>query len=267
MDATGVNGTGFALADSAVDNVGLMQQSLSTNSPVNMITFADRAGDFFRNSGVVAEIHGAAGSNAVAFGNGAGDVLDNEVSGVIYGNVSFGNGVGDYLANNGAISGNITLGSGLGDIISNNGAINGNVTLGNGWGDAYYGQHGHLNGTLTCGNGGDYVYSGSGYEVATAGLGNDVFYAGAGGRLTINEKASAQLVGAVDIVSNFQVATGAAGLGTYLHFDASMLGSTSFMSDGQGGTWIAMGLGGGAYSYVDVQGVGVSTVQSQSYFA
>ena len=39
------------------------------------------------------------------------------------------------------------------------------------------------------------------------------------------------------------------------------------MSDGNGGTWIAMGLGGGAYSYLDVVGVGVSTVHAQTYFA
>jgi hypothetical protein len=247
MDATGVSGTGFTLVDSVLDNVGLMYQSLSTASPVNMITFADHAGDYFRNSGVVAEIHGAAGSNAVAFGNGGGDVLDNEASGVIYGNVSFGSGAGDSMVNDGAIYGN--------------------VTLGNGAADAYYGQKGHLYGNVVCGSGGDYVYSGSGYETATAGLGNDVFYAGAGGGLVINETAAAQHANELDTVANFQVATGVAGQGTYLHFDASMASSTFFMSDGHSGTWIAMSLGGGNYSFIDVLGAGVSTVQSQSYFA
>lgn len=247
MDATGANGTGFALVDSVLNNAGLMYESLSTASAVNMITFGNHAGDYFTNSGVVAEIHAAAGSRAVSFGNGAGDILSNESSGVIYGDVSFG--------------------SGAGDAVVNNGAIYGNVILGNGAGDAYYGQHGHLNGNVVCGSGGDIVYSGSGYETATAGLGNDSFYSGSGGGLVIAETVAAQQANALDVVNNFQVATGELGKGTYLHLDAALSSTTLFMSDGNGGTWIAMGLGGGAYSYLDVVGVGASTVHAQTYFA
>ena len=81
-------------------------------------------------------------------------------------------------------------------------------------GDAYYGQHGHLNGNVVCGSGGDIVYSGSGYETATAGLGNDSFYSGSGGGLVIAETVAAQQANALDVVNNFQVATGELGKGT-----------------------------------------------------
>jgi hypothetical protein len=247
MDATGASGTGFYLNDSVLNNAGLMYQSVASASAVNMIAFGHHAGDYFSNSGVVAEIHAAPGSRAVSFGNGAGDILSTESAGVIYGDVSFGTGAGDAVVNNGAIYGNVILGSGAGD--------------------AYYGQHGHLNGNVVCGAGGDIVYSGSGYETATAGLGNDSFYSASGGGLVIAETVAAQQANALDVVNNFQVATGELGKGTYLHLDAALSSTTLFMSDGNGGTWIAMGLGGGAYSYLDVVGVGVSTVHAQTYFA
>lgn len=245
MDSSN-SSNGFNLVDTTLSNTGEVYQTVSSSSAVDMITTANHAGDTIYNAGVIAQIHGSASSSAVAFGNGAGDVLSNDVGGIIIGNVKFG--------------------SGAGDSVLNNGIINGNVALGAGAGDAYYGQNGHLYGTLICGDGGDYVYSGSGYESVAAGKGNDIFYSGNGGGLVINETAAAQRANALDTVTNFQVA-GGVGTGTYLHFDASMASSTFFMSDGSGGTWIAMGLGGGAYSYVDVIGVGELTVQSQTYFA
>jgi len=231
-----------------VDNMGLIYSEAHGSGTVNMITFGSGTGDYLYNTGVIALVGAtSAASNAVLLGGGAGDFLVNTSSGVIYGNVS--------------------LGSGAGGLVNNNGLIYGNVNLGSGATDVYYGQNGHLYGSVTCGNGGDNVYSGTGAETAIAGTGNDYFHSATGGQMTVYEKAAAQLTNGYDTVANFQTYNATTGVGTFLHIDASLHATTGFTSDGAGGTYVYMGLGGGNYSYIDVVGVSVAQVQAQTYFA
>ncbi|WP_298356315.1 hypothetical protein [Rhodoblastus sp.] len=246
MDATGANGTGFSMADSVLNNAGTMYESLATSSPINMITFGDHAGDYFVNSGVVAEMHAAALSNAIAFGNGAGDVLNNNAGGAIYGNIAMGTGAGDDVINSGLIVGNVTLGSGAGDL--------------------YYGTQGKLSGTVICGSGGDLVYTGSDSEYVTGGLGNDYFVAGTGGSLILREGVANQAANGWDTVVNFQAYNAASGTGTFLHLDPAMASTTTFTAF-QGGTLVQMSLGGGNSAYVNVTGASVAEVKAQTYFS
>lgn len=246
MDATGAGGTGFIMSDSIVANAGLMYQNVTTSSPENMVTFGNHAGDYFVNYDVVAEMHAAAGSNAIAFGDGAGDVLNNMAGGAIYGGVAMGAGAGDAVINSGLIVGNVTLGSGAGDL--------------------YYGTQGQLSGTVVCGSGGDLVYTGSDSEYATGGLGNDYFAAGTGGSLILQEGVANQVANGWDTVSNFQAYNAASGTGTFLHLDPAMASTTTFTAF-QGGTLVQMSLGGGNSAYVNVTGASVAEVKAQTYFS
>ena len=245
--AGGFVGFGAGAGD-ILDNMGVVYSEAHGSGAVNMITFGSGTGDYLYNNGVIA-LMGAtnAASNAVLLGSGAGDYLINTSSGAIYGNVS--------------------AGSGAGELIDNNGLIYGNVNLGNGATNVYYGQNGHLYGSVICGSGGDYVYSGTAAEPATAGTGNDYFHSANGAQMTINETAAAQLTNGYDTVANFQISNATTGAGTFLHIDASLHATTGFTSDGAGGTYVYMGLGGGNYSYIDVVGASVAQVQAQTYFA
>jgi hypothetical protein len=225
-----------------------MHQTVSDATiSVNMITLADNAGDHVYNIGTIAETgSGNAASHAISFGNGAGDYLYNGAAGAVYGNVSVGNGASDYVYNAGFISGTFSLGNGVGDL--------------------YIGTAGQLYGAVVCGAGGDYIYTGSDVESIVAGKGNDSITCGDNGRTILTETASQQLSNGWDTVANFQTATGAPNVGTLIHLDAAMAATTNFIAF-NGGTIIQMNLGGGLYSYIDVLGVGVSTVQAQTYFA
>ena len=231
MDATNTsNSTGFNVNNSAVDNFGVMYQLVAGSTATTMIKTGDGAGDYVYNTGTIAVITGngaSPASAAIAMGNGAGDYVDNLAGGHIYGN----------------------------------------VLLGNGAGDIYSGAQGKLTGTIVCGSGGDTVYTGSDFEVAKAGSGNDTFTAGTGGETIIQETAAVQLSNGYDIVSNFQAYNAPTQQGTFLQIGASLQATTGFMSDGAGGTYVYMGLGGGTYSYIDVLGASVAQVKAQTYFA
>jgi hypothetical protein len=186
-----------------------------------------------------------------------------------------GNGVGDYVYNTGTLaeipgdypnSAAVRMGNGAGDYVYNSGVIYGNVVLGNGAGDAYLGANGKISGTITCGSGGDRINTGSDIEIVKAGTGNDTFNVGTGGETIIQESAAKQLSNGFDVVSNFQSYAAAAQQGTFLQLDASFASSTNFIAY-NGGTLVQMSLGGGNYSYVDVLGSSVASVQAQTYFA
>jgi hypothetical protein len=229
MNATNTgNFTGFAVQNSGVFNAGLMYQIVAGSTATIMIQTGNGVGDYVYNTGTLAELLGAGASTASAA-------------------VALGNGAGDY--------------------VYNSGQIYGNVVLGNGVGDAYLGATGKIAGTIFCGSGGDRVDTGADIEIVKAGTGNDTFNIGTGGESIIQEAAAKQLSNGFDVVSNFQIYNATTKLGTFLQIDASLHATTGFTSDGAGGTYVYMGLGGGNYSYIDVVGVGVATVQAQTYFA
>jgi hypothetical protein len=229
MDATNANNfMGFNVRDSAVVNVGLMYQVVAGSTTTTMIKTGNGVGDYVYNIGTLAEVLGPGGSAASAA---------------------------------------IVLGDGGGDYVYNSGVIYGNVALGNGAGDAYLGGKGTIAGTITCGSGGDRVDTGADIEIVKAGAGNDTFNIGTGGETILQEKAAQQLSNGFDLVSNFQSYDPATKLGTFLQIDASLQATTGFTSDGAGGTYVYMGLGGGAYSYIDVLGASVAEVEAQTYFA
>jgi hypothetical protein len=242
--------SGFSVGDSFVGNYGTMSETVASSSAVNMIVFGNGAGDSLYNGGTIVETQ-SGGSNpsssAVLFGSGAGDRLGNGSGGTIDGNVKFGSGNGQY--------------------VNNQGVINGNVYLGAGVADAYYGASGHLVGTgsLFMGNGGDTAVMGNGTENVQAGLGFDNMTMSNGGLTYVYEPLSEQQNGGWDYVNNFQTANGATHQGTYLILSASLSGSTTF-SAFNGGTLVTMALGSGHFSYIDLPGAAVSTVQAQSQF-
>jgi hypothetical protein len=244
------NSTGIAANDSIIDNLGVIYQTVAgSTATVNMIQLGSANGDYVYNGGTLYLAQsggGNAASHAIAVGNGSHDYVDNIAGGQIFGNIAFGTGAGDSLINAGLIVGNITLGNGVGD--------------------QYSGTQGKLFGTVVCGSGGDTVSAGSDVETIAAGLGNDTFNMANGGETVIHETLAAQHLNGFDIVSNFQTYQAATQQGTFLQLAPSMSATTSFIAY-NGGTLVQMALGGGNYSYVDVLGVGVSTVQAQTYFA
>ena len=228
IDATNANNfMGFNVRDSAVFNAGLMYQLVAGYATTTMIKTGDGVGDHVYNTGTIAEVLGIGGSAASAA---------------------------------------IVLGDGAGDYVYNSGQIYGNVVLGNGAGDAYLGANGKISGTIICGNGGDRINTGSDIEIVKAGTGNDTFNIATGGESIIQETAAKQLSNGFDVVSNFQSYDAAQQQGTFLQLDPSFSGSTNFIAY-NGGTLVQMALGGGAYSYVDVLGASVASVQAQTYFA
>jgi hypothetical protein len=244
---TNVDGLSISGANSYLYNTGAIYDAVNdASAAVNAIKMGSLAGLYVANIGVI-WVGGAtnAATEVVSFGSGAGDYLYNGATGAIYGNIAMGDGGGDYVANSGLIYGT--------------------VTLGNGAGEAYYGANGELVGKLVCGSGGDTVYTGSDVESVTGGLGNDYILVGTGGETILKEGVANQGTNGWDTVSNFQTVTGAPNIGTYLHLDAGMAATTNFIAY-NGGTLVQMALGGGNYSYVDVLGVGVSTVKAQTYF-
>lgn len=242
----------FNVENSTVVNVsggGMYEGVNDSLVGVDMMTFGDADGDYLYNAGLVDEVpnsgNGNPASNAVLFGAGAADGLYNDSGGEVYGNVQ--------------------LGSGAGQGVFNAGTIDGTVKLGDGAGDYYDGPAGKEIGGIVCGNGGDYVFTGSGLEVVTAGLGNDYFAMANGGETVIQELGAYQQSNGVDAIVNFQTYNAAAAQGTFLHLDASMAGATNFY-DYNGGTLVQMNLGGGNYSYIDVLNTAVATVQAQTYY-
>ena len=228
MDGTNANNqAGFAVQNSAVFNSGLIYQIVAGSTAVAMIQTGNGGGDNVYNTGTLAELLGAGANSADAA-------------------VALGNGAGDY--------------------VYNSGQIYGNVVLGNGAGDAYLGATGKIAGTIICGSGGDRINTGSDIEIVKAGTGNDTFNVGTGGETIIQETAAKQISNGFDVVSNFQSYNAATQQGTFLKLDASFASSTSF-SAYNGGTLVQMSLGGGNYSYVDVLGASVASVQAQTYFA
>ena len=245
-----LNDKGFregAGAGDAISNyLGSIVETVNdTAAAVDMILFGSGAGDYLYNSGIVRELGATrAASNAIHAGAGNGDFVVNDTAGEIDGNVSLGAGSGQY--------------------VYNPGLIKGDVHLGNGAGQAYTGATGTLDGTLFLGAGGDYALEGVNATTVVAGLGNDTLDMSNGGHTTVRETAANLQVNGFDTLRNFQ--TAANGAYTRLSIDSAFAGTTLFAAF-QGGTLVEIGLGGGNYSFVNVLGASVATVQSQTFFA